>query len=206
VADRVLRANYIQQLAQKAHMGRTGEETLNRQLATTRRRRSRPAAEPLVSGTEAVPPVGMRPAITVRAPREEYCLAMLYQRPDVAALASSLTEDLFSLSENRELLRRWRSGEAVAEDEAGLWEQHLRIFATKLPEFETIVSQQAFLDCMARLEQARMKEVKEASALALAEGEAGVRPGQVASIARARWEAGQTEENLADDPESVAAS
>jgi hypothetical protein len=38
-----------------------------------------------------------------------------------------------------------------------------------------------------------MRAVKEASALALAEGEAGVRPGQVAAIARAKLGAGENE-------------
>jgi hypothetical protein len=50
-----------------------------------------------------------------------------------------------------------------------------------------------------------MRSVKEASALALAEGEAGVRPGQVASIARAKLGAGASEEATADalTPEPV---
>ena len=51
-----------------------------------------------------------------------------------------------------------------------------------------------------------MRAVKEASALALAEGEAGVRPGQVASIARARLGAGSTEDATEDDEADAVAS
>jgi hypothetical protein len=49
-----------------------------------------------------------------------------------------------------------------------------------------------------RLERVTIRAVKEASALALAEAEAGVRPGQVASIARARMGAGNAEETIED--------
>ena len=70
---------------------------------------------------------------------------------------------------------------------------------------ETAEAEAAFLDCVDRLEQVRMRAVKEASALALAEGEAGVRPGQVASIARARMGAGNSEETSEDaETENVA--
>jgi hypothetical protein len=51
-----------------------------------------------------------------------------------------------------------------------------------------------------------MRAVKEASALALAEGEAGVRPGQVASIARARLGEGESEEEDADEQAEFVAS
>jgi hypothetical protein len=51
-----------------------------------------------------------------------------------------------------------------------------------------------------------MRAVKEASALALAEGEAGVKPGQVASIARARLGAGEPEEADADEQAELVAS
>jgi hypothetical protein len=58
--------------------------------------------------------------------------------------------------------------------------------------------EKAFLDCVEGLERVTIRAVKEASALALAEAEAGVRPGQVASVARARMGAGNAEENIED--------
>jgi hypothetical protein len=67
-------------------------------------------------------------------------------------------------------------------------------------------AEEAFLSCVAGLEKARIRAVKEASALALVEGEAGVRPGDVASIAREWLEAGRTEPEEADTPEGAVAS
>jgi hypothetical protein len=75
-----------------------------------------------------------------------------------------------------------------------------------LPIIETNEAETAFLDCVHRLQHAKIRAVKEASALALAEGEAGVRPGQVASIARARMEAGSKEEISEDEAVASAAS
>jgi DNA primase len=140
-----------------------------------------------------------------RAAKEEFCLALLYREPALARLGADLSEDLFSLSENRELFRRWQRGEAVQEEDEGLWEHYLDVIGTRIPVSETAQVEVAFLDCMDRLEQARMRAVKEASALALAEGETRVRPGQVASIARSKLGAGMAEDAEMDaDAEAVA--
>jgi len=142
---------------------------------------------------------------SVAAVKEEFCLALLYREPALAHLGAGLSETLFSLSENRELFRRWQRGESVQEDDEGLWEHYLDVIGTRIPVSETAQAEVAFLDCMGRLEQARMRAVKEASALALAEGEAGVRPGQVASIARSKLGAGMPEDAEVDaEAEAVA--
>jgi hypothetical protein len=142
---------------------------------------------------------------SVAAVKEEFCLALLYREPALAHLGAELSENLFSLSENRELFRRWQRGESVQEDDEGLWEHYLDVIGTRIPVSETAQAEVAFLDCMGRLEQARMRAVKEASALALAEGEAGVRPGQVASIARSKLGAGMPEDAEVDaEAEAVA--
>jgi hypothetical protein len=116
----------------------------------------------------------------------------------MADRGKELTQDLFYISENRELFRRWQASEPVLEDESELWEHYQAIIGVDLPIIETEEAEKAFLDCVQRLEHAKIRAVKEASALALAEGEAGVRPGQVASIARARMEAGNSEETSED--------
>jgi DNA primase len=174
--------------------GRVGEDALWRQIRGGRTRR--PAAPALeAAGGPAR-----------RSQGEEFCLALLYTVPDLAGAASSLSEELFSLSENRELFRRWRAGEPVSEEEPDLGDHLQRVLQTRLPALETSDLEAALLDCVRRLEQGRIRAVKEASALALAEGVAGVRPGQVASIARARWEAGTEDETDEDATESAVAS
>jgi hypothetical protein len=130
--------------------------------------------------------------------REAFCLALLYASPGLRKLGLELDARLFSLSENRELFGRWRDGRPVTEDENVLWEHYQGVLATRLPFDETTQMEKAFLDCVDRLERVTIRAVKEASALALAEAEAGVRPGQVASVARARMGAGYIEETTED--------
>jgi hypothetical protein len=123
--------------------------------------------------------------------REEFCLALLFNVEALTPKAGALTESMFSLSENRELFRRWRAADPVREEESELWEHYQDVIQTRLPE--TGLLEVAFLDCVRRLEDDRIRAVKEASALALAEGLAGVQQGQVASIARTRLGGGESD-------------
>ncbi len=196
VGDPVLQAHYLQRLSRLA---RTNEDVLRRQLPRRTRRsngssaeKSSASAEPAVSGA----PPSAKPR---RAPIEEFCLALLQSTSELATKGQELPEDLFSLSENRELYRRWQQGLGVTEEDGLLWEHYQNVLNTRLLVSETGEAEAAFLDCVYRLEQVRMKAVKEASALALAEGEAGVRPGQVASIARAKLGSGNSQEEAPED-------
>jgi DNA primase len=196
IKDPVLRAHYLQRLSRLA---RVSEDALRRELP--RRPRGRPNAE---SGETSAPSVpaqrGTRPSS-----REVFCLALLHHFPALTDSGGGLPEDLFEMSENRELFQRWKAGESVSEDESELWEHYQAVLTVRLPFTETTEAQAAFSDCVRRLQHARIRAVKEASALALAEGEAGVRPGQVASVARARLGADTAEENVEDwQVESVA--
>jgi DNA primase len=201
IADPVVRAHYLQRLGRLA---RVDEETLRQQAGGSgRRRRRAPAPEGNeVPGEGPGPPAP--PTMPVRSLREEFCLALLYRHPELAPEAAAIDPEWFTMSENRELFRRWSAGQEVTEEDAPLWEHYQRVLATLIHVSDTAAVKAAFLDCVARMEQARMKAVKEASALALAEGEASlstgkaldprVTPGQVAAIARDRWEAGNAHE------------
>jgi hypothetical protein len=93
----------------------------------------------------------------------------------------------------------------VSEEEAELWDHYQNVIQTRVPQAETGRAEEAFLDCVRLLGNVRMRAVKEASALALAEGTAGLRPGQIAAIARARLEAGFVEETPEDEPANAGA-
>ena len=195
VTDPVLQAHYLQRLSRLA---RTGEDALRRQFPRPARPAQRRASAIQPEDTAKTPG---QPGRQLSAPREEFCLALLFQVPEIANLTADLTdfnEDLFSLSENRELFRRWQKGEPPTEetdqDDPWVLEQYTKVLATRIPVRETSQAEEAFLDCVARLRTARMKFAKEASAMALAEGEAGAQSGQVASIARARLETGESKE------------
>jgi DNA primase len=180
---------------------RPAEEAMWRQLRAVRRQ-SAPAPSRRRAGAEApetLPEARREPdspsqAVKVRRnPREEFCLALLYRYPELSHHAGLLSEDLFTLSENRELFRRWRDAAPPSAEEDALLEHERRVRETRIPLRDQREVEGAFSDCVERLQQVRMRAVKEASALALAEGEAGVRPGQVASIAHARLAAGAPE-------------
>jgi DNA primase len=184
LTDPVLQAHYLQRLSRLA---KVTEEVLRREMP----RRARPSRQ-----QDERPETAGTPVRTIPSPdamREEFCLALLHREPALGPLGQRLNEDDFSLSENRELFRRWRNAEQVREEDAALWEHYEKVMATRIPMSEIAQLEVAFLDCVARMEQARIRAVKEASALALAEGLAGVRPGQVAAIARAKLEAGLAE-------------
>jgi hypothetical protein len=184
--------------------GRAREDDIWRRLRSPRR--TRPEAR-TATPAPSEGPEGEEPSVIAPQPKrrrvagEEFCLAMMYRMPEIAHLAADVDEELFSLSENRELFRRWREGEPVSEDadeDDWIRDHYREVLNTRLVVTETAQVEAAFLSCVALLEKARMRAVKEASALALAEGEAGVRPGQVASIALARLEAGSTEDAQED--------
>jgi DNA primase len=194
IRDPVLQAHHLQRLSRLA---RVSEDALRRQLP----RRTRPVRQNRDEGEADENLAATQAALmrTIRAPREEYALALLYREPSLEELTEDLAEDVFSLSENRELFRRWRAGEAISEEDSELWEQLQRVNETRIAVNDTEQLRAAFLDCVERLQHARIRAAKEASALALAEGEAGVRPGQVASIARARLAAGTIEGEARED-------
>lgn len=195
VRDPVLQAHYLQRLSRLA---RTSEDALRRQLP--RRTAGRQTGSAVTSSDPA------RAATAARAPREEFCLALLYQAAALTPLADRLDEQHFSLSENRELFRRWRANQPIREEDGALWQHFQRILETRITLTETSQQEEAFLDCIARLQHARMKAVKEVSTLALAEGEVRVKPGQVASIARARMTAIVDEDATSDEETSQVAS
>src|SRR5581483_3049388 len=97
----------------------------------------------------------------VRSPREEFCLALLYRHPELAAEAVDIDPEWFTMSENRELFRRWSAGQEVTEEDPALWEHYQRVLGTLIHVSDTEAVRAAFLDCVARMEQARMKAVKE---------------------------------------------
>lgn len=205
IADPVVQAHYLQRLSRLA---RISEDSLRRQLP----RRGRPeGARGGRNGFERRSPE----AVTMeqltskvrRAPREEFCLALIFKAPELAETArTAIRDELFAMSVNFELLRRWKSGETVTDADAELWEHYQTVLQTSTPQIEMGKAQEALLSCVAGLENDRIRAVKEASALALVEGEAGVRPGYVASIAREWLEAGRTESGESDGPEGAVAS
>ena len=200
VIDPVLQAHYLQRLSRLA---RVSEEALRRQMP--RRARPSPTEAALRAGDGQAQPSAAVSIVPRRAAREEFCLALLHREPELSYLGQELPEELFALSENRELLRRWKAALPVSEDEGDLWEHLQAVLATRIAANEGAQAEEAFLDCVWRLEMDRMKSVKEASFLALAEEEPGVRAGDVAARARAMLAEGISEGAEGNDPAEAVA-
>ena len=211
IGNPAVRAGYLQRLGRYAGLkeyelqAQLGMPARSRQPSRLRREEPRRETTAPAEAPFAAP--------AVRSLREEFALALLARHPELGQEAREASGELFTLGENREIFRRLMAGEGISEEEIGLWEAYQRIVSTQIHVNEMAAVRAAFLDCLARLQQARMKAVKEASALALAEGEASLSegpsregPGQVAAIAKAKWEAGTPDEASEERLDDIVAS
>jgi DNA primase len=206
LTDPLTQATYVQRLARALQLDTAGEETVLRALRQRGRRR-RVAAEEPASGA------ALRPA--PREAREEYLLALLLRYPTLRRRQETLSPDLFSLSENRELFEAWRvtgkvEAEDVAEETRSLLPVELHahlenVLARRIPPFLLEDAEKALEDCVWRMEHRKLELEKMASSLALAESEEGVGPARVAELARSVQE-GTLPPNQEADPALEAAT
>jgi DNA primase len=185
LTDPVTQATYVQRLARALELDMAGEETVLRAL---RHRRRRTPAEAEAPAGEAA----LRPA--PREPREEYLLALLLRCPTLQRHRGTLSPELLSLSENRQLFEAWRSAggleaeDVVEEMRRELPEElhgHLEaILARNMPPFQVGEAEKALEDCVWRMEQRKLEIEKLASSAALAESEQEVGPARLAELAR----------------------
>jgi DNA primase len=171
IADQVVQAHYVQRLARLVQVD---EDTLRRQLR--RRTYDRPSAEPFESGApDAIQAGAAEPQPVRREPREEYCLALLLRYPELREEGLALEDDLFSLTENRQVLQAWRR----TPDETGLratlpeeLHEHLdRIRGKTIPTFDRDEVERALANCVWGIEQRKLEIEKQASTLALADSQ-----------------------------------
>ena len=126
VSDPVLQAHYLQRLSRLA---RVSEDALRRQMP----RRARPAPRAARRRRRAVCVRERRAGRATCKPLRSAAGGVragdaVPAAGDGSARLRSVSDELFSLSENRELFRRWRAGEAVTEDESELCEHSAERF------------------------------------------------------------------------------
>jgi len=97
IKDNVRRAHYMQKLAGLLNVS---ERDLETDLARIRPKPVRRQA------TAPPPPAAVRSSFS--SPREEYCLALLLQHPELKLKDEGLLPDYFENSENREIFIAWR--------------------------------------------------------------------------------------------------
>jgi DNA primase len=182
-ADRVLQSHYLQRLSRLSNVD---EATLRLELRRPVRARQTP------SQPEDTVPEELRrqaPASRVRDNREEFCLALLFQYPELRAEASGLDPELFSHSENRALFETWvgraDSGESFERSlSPDLRPQYERILSIDLPAYDDETVVRALRTTIWGIEQHRLREAKRTRAAVLAEI-AAAGGAQIAERARA---------------------
>jgi len=122
IKDNVRRAHYLQKLA---GLLRVSERDLEADLA-----RIRP--KPVRRQASAPEPKPVRSALS--SPKEEYCLALLLQHPELKRQDEGLEPEHFENSENREIFIAWRRSakiEAIRKKLEPVIHEHLDSLATR---------------------------------------------------------------------------
>jgi DNA primase len=162
--DRVMQSHYLQRLSRMAHVD---EATLRLELKQPVRARQLPRGD--------VPDEFRRePLQRSHDPREEFCLALLIQYPELRAEAGGLDPELFSHSENRALFECWvgETGEGESFERSlspELRPHYERILSIDLPAYGDDNVVRALRSAVSNIEQHRLREAKRTRAAVLME-------------------------------------
>ena len=135
------------------------------EASISRPRTQRRASRPVARRAEAGPadPAPLRDA--ERDLIEEYVLALLLARFDLAEIAAAAKREYFHGTENREVFTRWQTCSTIEEVRAKLDEglhDHLdRLLATQLSPTEQWPAEQALTQSLGRLAQRYLKELQQ---------------------------------------------
>ncbi|MFH1662848.1 MAG: DNA primase [Chloroflexota bacterium] len=144
--DTVRQAHYLRKLANLTGIDERGlEPELRRaKVIQMRRRTKEPKIRPL---TDMKKPF-------LSNPREEYCLALLLQHPELKILSGSIMPEYFENSENREIFNTYLLTENITsiknKIDDSIWEHLDNIMAKSLPSDK---AGERFSDCILRLRE-----------------------------------------------------
>jgi DNA primase len=179
-ADRVVQSHYMQRLAR---MVQVDEATLRLEMRQPLQARTRAAEAMAAVSTKAV-----------RAPKEEFCLALLFRYPELRDDGEGLDPGLFAHSENRALFEAWmvQTGDAEAFEQSlpsDLRPQYERISAAGMPAYDDDNLIKALRSTVWGIEQQRLRNAKRMSTAVLGDLVAG-NGAEVAEQARSAWQSG----------------
>ncbi len=104
IKDIVRKAHYLQKLARLIEVN---ERNLEADLARIRPKSVRSRAE------QPAPEATLRPNPILSSPKEEYCLALLLQHPELKHKEEGLLPEHFENSENREIFIAWQQSDKI---------------------------------------------------------------------------------------------
>ena len=177
IKDPIRQAHYIERLARLLNIDdRDVADTLRRFQAIEKRRKTNKGF---------ISPAPLVPTFTSTKPVEEYCLALLFQYPELKSESTGLSPDHFENTENRELFIKWQQSDDLASLKNSLdsaLQEHLqslmaKVFPTTPKEseaasretidiLEELIKQSRFVDrktiiddCVIRLQERRLRNL-----------------------------------------------
>ena len=104
-----------------------------------------------------------------RDPLEEHCLALLLQDPGLERLATHLRSEHFQRAENREVFTNLSKGNRIEELDEEISVQFSYLSQKALPPSDFKQKESVIVDCIRRLEERRLRQLKAEESLRLAE-------------------------------------
>lgn len=179
IPNPVEQAHYLQRLAT---MVSVDERTLRASLPA--RKRAKP---------EVVDTTEVRHQIQQLDVLEDYCLALLHRFHHLAEHADALRSDHFLSTEGRELFEAWRASQ---EPDEFLQPRMERIQEVALPPLTESLAQAALAQCIHRLDERRLRELKAQQRLQLVEDESEQGASAMAVAAYERWKESDNGQDL----------
>jgi len=198
IPDKIQQAHYLQRLAD---LVKVNESVILASVKTPKPGKNRRA----VKDEEPKPPTAIH--LLQRDPLEEYCLSLLLRFPALREKASALMPAHFERSENRELHQLWRTCEdplgLLQALEGSLREHYSSLQEAPLPPIDEAQSEAALAQCLARLEERRLRAIKAQEVEIVREEEAKGDPDKLTNTAFKLWQDGATEDWKAEDISSA---
>lgn len=171
INDLVRQAHYLQKLA---HLVNISENRLEMVIEGNRVKRNRPRFkakdEPITTASTQNP--------FLSNPREEYCLALLLNHPELKYLSNSILPEYFENSENREIFNTYLLAESIPSIKDKLddfiWEHLDNLKARNLLPDNV---EERFSDCISRLREEYLRRLERKREALFASEAASGRPG-----------------------------
>jgi DNA primase len=153
INDPIRQAHYLQKLAALVNVDMNTIKASLSRIKPSPVRRPSPAPRPMTGGT-------LRPLAS--SSREEYCLALLLQYPELREYQQDIHPEYFKYSENREILNAMEKLEDITELKERLdpaLHEHLDVIINKsLPGARNNIDVR-FIDCVLELRKTYLKEL-----------------------------------------------
>lgn len=157
IKDPLRQSHYLQKLARVVRVNEHTLEGMWRRFQPTKQMRYNKHGEKSEFPSMAL-------ALSLSSPLEEYCLALLFQYPELRAHCEGLSSEYFQYSESRELFIRWQGTPVPVELRGSLdsaLQEHLeRILKQVIPPIAEKERERVLAHCILRLRERWLKDLE----------------------------------------------